>query len=300
MEVITPVVRFAPSPNGYLHLGHAYSALLNYRYAQSHKGRFLLRIEDIDTGRSRREFEEAIYEDLDWLGIAWEQPVRRQSEHFDDYRDAANTLNDLGLLYPCTASRKEILSYIAGLPNAKTYPRDPEGGMIYPGIYRDCSPNKQRMKDVGYALRLNMARAIEKLADRHQLPLTESVFVDCCEDGKKAGIKQAIARPELWGDLVLVRKDTPTSYHLSVVVDDALQGITHVIRGKDLQAATMVQRLLQAILGLNAPVYRHHDLVKSGEGRKLSKSAGDTSLRFLRSQGWSADDVKRHLFGAKL
>ncbi len=297
MESVRPVVRFAPSPDGYLHLGHAFSALLNYQFAMEQGGRFLLRIEDIDTGRSRPEFEQAIYEDLDWLGIKWEQPVRRQSEHFGDYRAASRHIGSLGLLYPCAASRKEILSYIAALPNAGGWPHDPDGGLVYPGIYRGRPITGEKMQDGRHALRLNMDRALQLLEERQVLPLTGKYFVECREQGKGEATGKAVADPKRWGDIILVRKDVPSSYHLSVVVDDALQGITHVIRGKDLEQATSIHHLLQVLLGLDVPSYCHHDLVKTEGGQKLSKSAGDISLRDLRKQGWTADDVKAHLFG---
>lgn len=280
-----PVFRFAPSPNGALHLGHALSACLTFRAAKSEGGRFLLRIEDIDQDRSSAAFERAIYDDLAWLGLEWEQPVRRQSEHFADYSAALARLRTKGLVYPCFASRGEIAE--AAGDNA---PRDPDGSPIYPGLWRDAAPEAVAVRVSRgelFAMRLDMARALQWI--RRTLEFTEQ---GTGVDGKNGVIA---ASPQLWGDVVLARKASPTSYHLSVVVDDALQGVTHVTRGQDLFAATHLHRLLQALLDLPTPIYRHHRLVVDASGRKLSKSAGDQSLRALRDAGWSAADVIRHL-----
>ncbi len=299
------IVRFAPSPNGYLHLGHAYSALLNVRFARLHHGEFLLRIEDIDVGRSRPAYIEAIYEDLDWLGIAWQHPVRKQSEHFEVYQAALQKLANMELLYPCTASRKEILCHIETLPNAADYPRDPEGGLLYPGLYRGASMKDYRREEGRQALRLDMDKAIALVAEKNRLPITQTNFVlekqdeDAREGKLLPKTETLVVTPAQWGDIVLARKDIATSYHLSVVVDDALQGVTHVIRGQDLSSATDLHRLLQVLLGLEAPFYHHHELIKAKDSdKKLSKSAKDISLRSLRQQGWSADDVKHYLFGS--
>src|SRR5216683_206211 len=216
-----PVFRFAPSPNGYLHLGHALSALLNFDMAQAAGGRLLLRIEDIDAARCRPDYERAIYDDLAWLGIVWEQPVRRQSAHFDDYRAALARLDAQGLVYPSFESRGEIARLVAEQERQGAWPRDPDGAPLYPA----------------------------------------------------------------WGDVVLARKETPTSYHLSVVIDDALQGVTHVVRGQDLFWSTSVHRLLQALRGLPAPIYHHHRLILDAGGQKLSKSTRATALRSLREAG---------------
>ena len=280
-----PVFRFAPSPNGHLHLGHALSALLNHDLARAAGGRMLLRIEDIDQARCRPEYEQAIYDDLAWLGIAWEQPVRRQSEHFDAYRDALAKLTEQGLVYPSFESRSEITALIAERERERPWPRDPDGAPLYPGTSRALSEaERARRIDAGapYALRLDMAAAIA-LAGR--LTWTETT-----PDGEPDTI---IAGPAAWGDVVLARRETPTSYHLAVTVDDALQDITDVVRGQDLFAATAVHRLLQTLLGLPEPRYRHHRLIFDGDGRKLSKSSRSTGLRELRAQGMTPADIRR-------
>jgi glutamyl-Q tRNA(Asp) synthetase len=283
----TAVFRFAPSPNGHLHLGHALSALINFEMARAAGGRLLLRIEDIDVARCRSEYEQAIYEDLAWLGITWEQPVRRQSEHFDDYRAALARLEALGLIYPGFESRGEIARLVAERERHGGWPRDPDGAPLYPGNARAASSaDRQRRMAAGepYALRLDSAAAIAR---------AESL--SWSETGAGPGGETGLvpARPELWGDVVLARKETPTSYHLAVVVDDARQGVTHVVRGQDLFWATGVHRLLQALLDLPAPAYHHHRLLLDAEGRKLSKSTRATGLRALRDGGVTATDIRR-------
>jgi glutamyl-Q tRNA(Asp) synthetase len=282
-----PVLRFAPSPNGYLHLGHALSALLNYDMARASGGRLLLRIEDIDATRCRPEFETAIYQDLDWLGIAWEQPVRRQSEHFSDYRGALAKLAAQGLVYPAFESRAEIARLVAARKAEGGWPRDPDGAPLYPGNARMLPPDERERRIAAgqpYVLRLHMEAASAK----------SGILTWSETGGGPAGeTASVIARPRLWGDVVLARKETPTSYHLSVVLDDALQGVTHVVRGQDLFWATSVHRLLQKLLGLAAPVYHHHRLLLDDAGQKLSKSKLATSLRELRQQGLTRDDVRR-------
>jgi glutamyl-Q tRNA(Asp) synthetase len=282
-----PVFRFAPSPNGYLHLGHAYSALLNVDLAREGGGRFLLRIEDIDGTRCRPEFETAIYHDLGWLGIGWEAPVRRQSGHLSDYRNALEKLNAMGLVYPSFESRAEIAGLVAEREAHAPWPRDPDGAPLYPGAAKLLSADARgRLFGSGepYALRLDMAAACARAGD-----LTWIEHVD--GPGDETGA--VAARPEAWGDVVLARKETPTSYHLSVVVDDALQGVTEVVRGRDLFWSTSVHRLLQALLGLPQPSYRHHRLVLDAEGRKLSKSTAATALRELRARGAIPADIRR-------
>jgi glutamyl-Q tRNA(Asp) synthetase len=282
-----PVFRFAPSPNGYLHLGHAYSALLNFDLAERTNGRFLLRIEDIDTIRCKPEFEAAIYGDLGWLGIAWEQPVRRQSEHFAFYRDAIERLSAEGLMYPSFESRADIASLVARREADGPWPRDPDGAPLYPGEAKSLSPAaRQRLLEQGapYALRLDMAAACARIGE---LSWTER------GQGANGETGEIEARPQAWGDVILARKETPTSYHLSVVIDDALQGITEVVRGEDLFWSTSVHRLLQALLGLRAPLYRHHRLVLDTAGAKLSKSIGATGLRELRATGAAPVDIRR-------
>lgn len=281
------VFRFAPSPNGALHLGHAYSALVTYDMARAAGGRFLLRIEDIDPTRCRPEFEQAIYDDLAWLGLEWEEPVRRQSEHFNDYREALDRLEAQGLLYPCFASRKEIAEAVAAL--GQHHPRDPEGAPLYPGLWKGRRPEEiARRKADGepFALRLDMEKALATTKRLHPAPLT---FTELDGDGGRRTLE---VEPALWGDAVIARKEAPTSYHLSVVVDDALQGVTHVTRGMDLFKATGIQRLLQVLLGLPEPLYHHHALVVDADGRKLSKSRGDTALAALREKGLTPAQVR--------
>ncbi len=282
-----PVFRFAPSPNGYLHLGHAYSALLNFDLARMSGGRLLLRIEDIDTARCRPEFEAAIDEDLGWLGIAWESPVRRQSEHLADYRQALEKLSAQGLVYPSFESRAEIASLVAERDAQAHWPRDPDGAPLYPGTAKLLPPDaRARLLESGvpYALRLDMAAACARCGEFGWL---ERGAGPDGETGRVAG------RPEAWGDVILARKETPTSYHLAVVVDDALQGVTEVVRGRDLFHATGVHRLLQRLLGLPSPAYRHHCLIPDASGRKLSKSTASTGLRELRAEGATPADIRR-------
>ncbi len=282
-----PVFRFAPSPNGYLHLGHAYSALLNADLARQAGGRLLLRIEDIDITRCRPEYEQAIYEDLAWLGITWETPVRRQSDHLDAYVAACDRLAAMGLLYPSFESRTEIARLVAAEEAKGPWPRDPDGAPLYPGTAKSLSADEvAALKRSGapMALRLDMAAAIETIG---ALAWQEC---GCGPDGETG---EVAARPEAWGDVILARKEVPTSYHLSVVIDDALQGVTDVVRGQDLFWSTSVHRLLQALLGLPVPIYRHHALLRDEAGAKLAKSIASTSLRALRADGVSPADIRR-------
>lgn len=311
-----PVLRFAPSPNGELHLGHALSALINWEMARRLGGRLLLRIEDIDLGRTRQQYIDQIYEDLAWLGITWETPVRRQSEHFADYAAAAAKLAAMGLLYPCFATRAEIEA--AAVPGAL----DPDGAPLYPGLHRTlASAEIARRRAAGErpALRLHMRAAIDAARRMAHAELTFCA-ADFAQDaplrtvlkprGRTAGqgsvqrepdadgkleLTELPTHPDRWGDVVIQRKDVPTSYHLAVVVDDALQGVTHVVRGADLLAATDLHRLLQLLLGLPAPVYHHHRLLLGEDGRKLAKSRRDTSLRALRAGGCTAAGIQRML-----
>jgi glutamyl-Q tRNA(Asp) synthetase len=267
-----PVFRFAPSPNGYLHLGHAYSALLNFDLARKTGGRLLLRIEDIDSTRCRPEFEAAIHEDLGWLGIAWESPVRRQSGHLACYREALAKLSAQGLVYPSFESRAEIARLVAQREADAPWPRDPDGAPLYPGVAKLMAPDERARllaSGVPYALRLDMSAACARAGDLTWIEHGEG------PDGETGAV---VARPQAWGDVILARKETPTSYHLSVVVDDALQGVTDVVRGQDLLLSTGVHRLLQQLLGLPQPAYRHHRLVRDSEGRKLSKSTKATAF----------------------
>jgi glutamyl-Q tRNA(Asp) synthetase len=281
------VFRFAPSPNGHLHLGHALSVLLNADMTRASGGRLLLRIEDIDATRCKPEYEEAIYQDLEWLGIGWERPVRRQSEHFDDYRAALARLDAQGLLYASFESRGEIAALVAQRERSGPWPRDPDGAPLYPGTAKTLPPPERARRIAAgepYALRLDMAAA---LARSGPLTWTETGAGPESERGSIA------AAPERWGDVVLARKDTPTSYHLAVVVDDAVQNVTHVVRGQDLFRATGVHRLLQSLLGLPLPAYHHHRLVPGPDGRKLSKSTRATALRSLRDDGATPADIRR-------
>ena len=282
-----PVFRFAPSPNGHLHLGHAYSALLNFDLARENGGRFLLRIEDIDLTRCRPEFEAAIYEDLAWLGISWEAPVRRQSEHFARYSEAVEALAGLGLIYPAFESRAEIARLVAQREAAAPWPRDPDGAPIYPSVAESLSVEQRRQliaQGLPYALRLDMQAALARIA-----------ALAWREDGAGPGGEQGVvnADPQAWGDVILARKETPTSYHLSVVIDDALQGVTDVVRGRDLFWSTSVHLLLQQLLGIPQPAYRHHRLIEDASGLKLSKSTQATALRELRRQGVTPADIRR-------
>lgn len=270
------VTRFAPSPTGRLHLGHAHSALFAAAQAGS-GGRFLLRIEDIDPGRCREEFIDGICEDLAWLGLSWEQPVRRQSRHLDDYRAALARLDGMGLLYPCFCTRKDIADEVARAGHA---PHGPDG-VLYPGLCRGMgSAEREARMAAGeaYALRLDMAAARARAGALHW-------------HDHAAG--RQIAAPEIFGDVVLARKDTPTSYHLAVTVDDALQGVTLVTRGQDLFDATHVHRLLQALLGLPVPEYHHHRLLTDENGRRFAKRDRSLTLESLRRAGSSPEDVRR-------
>lgn len=284
-----PVFRFAPSPNGLLHLGHARSALINRDMATDAGGRFLLRIEDIDTARCTREFEDAICRDLAWLGIEWEEPVRRQSDHFDDYAAALDTLVDAGIAYPSFMSRTEIRAWIADHEaEGDGWPRDPDGVPLYPGIERGWPAGRRKdaiRSGEPFSWRLDIAAA-----RRHVGHAPGWIETGAGPRGETGSIA---ADPSVWGDVVIARRETPTSYHLSAVVDDAIQGITHVVRGRDLFLATSVQRLLQELLGFPAPVYHHHSLVLGDDGRKLSKSRGDTGLAMLRAAGLSPADIRR-------
>lgn len=279
-----PVFRFAPSPNGALHLGHALSAFVGYERAMAAGGRFLLRIEDIDKGRTRPEFVAGIFEDLAWLGLTWEEPVAFQSRRMDAYRPAAHRLEDLGVLYPCFATRSEIDAA------ARDGASDPDGAPLYPGLWKgrsEAEVARRKAAGVPSALRIDMAAALRTAAKLGAAPL---IFVELDADGTPQTVE---AHPERWGDAVIVRKDVATSYHLAVTIDDAWQGVTHVTRGRDLYAATDLHRLLQVLLGLPEPVYHHHRLIVDDTGRKLAKSARDTSLKSLREAGATPADIRR-------
>lgn len=279
--------RFAPSPNGYMHLGHAYSALLNWKMAEQHAGEVLLRIEDIDQARSKTEFITAIYEDLTWLGLDWPQPVIRQSERFAYYQAALDQLKSENLIYPAFLSRGEIKQAVVDFEkNGKVWPKDPDGVPLYPDVCRVLSQAERdnRIRNgCAFTWRLDMKKAID-------LAGSSLSWIECDQHLYETVIK---ADPMQWGDVVVARKDVPTSYHLSVVLDDAEQEINMIVRGQDLYASTSIHRLLQTILGLPEPHYYHHKLILDDNGRKLSKSDGDTSIRTLREiDKLSASDVK--------
>jgi glutamyl-Q tRNA(Asp) synthetase len=272
-----PIYRFAPSPNGELHLGHAYSALFTASAAAHARGMFLLRIEDIDHNRCRPHFAAQIFADLSWLGLRWAEPVRFQSQHMDDYRAARDRLAEMGVLYPCFCSRRDVTASAGAL--------DPEGNWLYSGTCRALSRSERERRiasGMAHSLRIDMELALPRLSS----PLA---FRELSSG------KDVIADPRAWGDVVLVRKDIGTSYHLSVVVDDALQSVTHVTRGMDLFAATHIHRLLQALLELPTPLYHHHRLITDDAGRKLAKSLRDPSLRSLREAGVTPEEIRREL-----
>nr|WP_040489439.1 tRNA glutamyl-Q(34) synthetase GluQRS [Fulvimarina pelagi] len=289
MDHSTPVFRFAPSPNGELHIGHAYSALINHRMARENNGRFLLRLEDIDTARCTAAFEEQIVEDLHFLGVDWDETRRRQSDHFADYAAALETLHDAALVYPGFMTRGEIRRFAERYEedDGRTWPRDPDGAPLYPGLDRSI-PESERQRRMAegekYVWRLDLTAA---------MALTPALDWQEWGGGPNGETGLIPADPKVWGDVVLARKDIPTSYHLSVTVDDALQGVTDVVRGRDLFHSTSVHRLLQTVLGFPAPRYHHHDLIFGEDGRKLSKSAGDTSIRSLRAAGCTRNDIVR-------
>jgi glutamyl-Q tRNA(Asp) synthetase len=285
---MTPAYRFAPSSNGLLHLGHAYSAILNRELALRNGGRLLLRIEDIDPERCRPEFEAAICEDLRWLGLEWEEPVLRQSGRFDAYRRAVKELEARGLVYPAFLSRQEASRIVAEFEQGgDRWPRDPDGVPLFPDRDRNRPPAETAARIAAgeaHTLRLDMEKAIAAAGPLFWRELGEG-------PGGERGIVPA--DPSLWGDVAIARKDVPTSYHLAVVVDDAAQGITEIVRGQDLFAATAVHRLLQTLLGLPEPAYRHHRLIRDGQGRKLSKSDNATGLGALRDSGATPADIRR-------
>jgi len=275
------VTRFAPSPTGLLHLGHAFAAIKAFEAGQQ----FILRIEDLDTARCREAFVEAIFEDLLWLGIDWAERVLRQSERTAAYQTALHKLDALGLTYPCFCTRKDIAAEIARAAEAPSGPDGP----IYPGTCRNLTKTEQDARissGVSHAIRLDVTKAAEWVG-----PLT---FLEQGQ-GTKGETGTINVQPELFGDIILARKDLPASYHLAVVVDDAHQGVTLVTRGEDLFAASHVQRLLQALLGLSEPSYAHHRLILDASGKKFSKRDKAITLRALRDQGWTPAQVRSNL-----
>jgi glutamyl-Q tRNA(Asp) synthetase len=275
----TPVFRFAPSPNGRLHLGHAASALMNERLALAAGGRMLLRIEDIDTTRTRQEFVDGIVDDLAWLGLHFEEPVMRQSTRFPFYAEALGRLQEMDLLFPCFCSRSEIIADGAALG------RDPDGAPFYSGrcLALGETEARRRMAAEPYALRLRMDRAVA----------ASPPLLHWQEGPPDRPPVNVAAQPKRWGHVVLKRKEFPASYHLAVVADDAAQGVTHVVRGMDLYHSTAIHRLLQTLLGLPAPRYFHHGLIRDEAGAKLSKSLGSRSLADLRAEGLTPEDIRR-------
>ena len=284
-----PTLRFAPSPNGRLHLGHASSALTNARFAERLVGRLLLRIEDIDLSRTRPEFVQGIFDDLAWLGLRFDGPARRQSEHFSAYARARDHLAERKLLYPCFCSRGRIAASIAEREAAgERIARDPDGVPLYPGTCRALPRDVVRSR-IGagepHTWRLDGAAALAAAAG----PLVIRRFSpDVSEDTVPAD-------PARWGDAVIARRDVPTSYHLAVVWDDAEQGVSHVVRGQDLEAATDLHVLLQHLLGLPSPAYHHHGLIRDETGDKLAKSKGSDSLADLRARGVNPDAIRAML-----
>jgi glutamyl-Q tRNA(Asp) synthetase len=274
------VERFAPSPNGALHLGHAFSALTAFEAARAAGGRFLLRLEDLDGARCKPPLVAAIYHDLAWLGLDWERPVMRQSQRLDAYKAALDRLDDLGLLYPCYCTRTEIeLAFDAPQEGIALGPDGP----VYPGTCRSIS--KRRNEPV--ALRLDIRRALE---------VVDACMLSFCEIGDKHRGEHCLNPQDLLdhiGDIVVARKDYPASYHLAVVIDDAAQAISHVTRGEDLFSATPIHRLLQALLEMPTPIYRHHRLIRNADGKRLAKRDKDKSLAALRSEGASPTAIRK-------
>ncbi|QRG08766.1 tRNA glutamyl-Q(34) synthetase GluQRS [Xanthobacter dioxanivorans] len=288
------VCRFAPSPNGRLHLGHAFSALMNAEAARRMGGTFLLRMEDIDATRCRPEYEQGILQDLAWLGVAPDAPPRRQSAHFADYAAALARLDAMGLVYPAFESRSDIARAVieAEARTGRPAPRDPDGAPLFPfprAVLTDAERASRRVGGTPFVVRLDMAAALAAAAGDRPLAWPEA------RDTPEGPRETVAADAAAWGDVVLARKEVPTSYHLSVVVDDAAQGITHVIRGMDLYHATSVHVLLQRLLGLPTPVYHHHRLILDASGHKLSKSNAATSLAALRAGGATPQEIRRRL-----
>lgn len=284
-STLTIVTRFAPSPTGPLHLGHAHSALFAFKTAQDASGRFLLRIEDIDPNRCRPEFEAALEEDLAWLGLSWEEPVRRQSAHMADYRAALGRLDALGVTYPCFCSRKDIADEIARAGNAPHLVAMGPEGPLYPGLCRHLPRDAAA------------ARVAAGEAHGVRLDVDKAAALTGPLSWHDRGRGTVAALTGLLGDVVLARRDAPTSYHLAVTVDDAIQGVTLVTRGEDLFHATHVHRLIQALLQLPVPDYHHHGLLLNERGERLSKRDGATGLRTLRGQGLTPEDVRRRAAG---
>lgn len=279
------VTRFAPSPTGYLHLGHAFAAMFAFERARKSGGTFRLRMEDIDAARSRPGFEDAIREDLTWLGLSWDGAILKQSTRLAAYKAALDSLDSRGLLYPCFCTRSEIAAEIARIAQA---PHGPDGP-LYPGTCRTLSSNARdahRKSGAPYALRLDVRAAAKRVG---------SLFFREAGAGPHGERGDIPVDPLLFGDVILARKDNPASYHLAVTIDDAHQGVTLVTRGNDLFPATHIQRILQALLGLPAPEYEHHRLILDASGRKFSKRDGSVTLRELRKAGWTAERIRERV-----
>lgn len=280
--------RFAPSPNGYLHLGHAYSALVASKLAQISGGKFFIRIEDIDLGRCKKEYEENIYKDLNWLEIKYEENIIKQSECFDNYERYVKKLRDLNLIYPCWASRSEIKKTILKKSSSKSsWPVDPDGQYIYPEIYKNISKAERSnlmLSGSKFSWRLNVKKAMNFAQEK----LGNKIFFE--ELGLEPKGKR-ILEPNLYGDFIIARKEIPTSYHLSVTVDDAEQGINLVTRGLDIYPATSIHRLLQIILNLPETKWYHHNLLREDSGEKLSKTNKSTSIKSLRDKKIKKDEI---------
>ena len=276
------VTRFAPSPTGRLHLGHAYSALLAHRFARERDGIFLLRVEDIDPTRARPEHVDGIIEDLEWLGLSFDEEIVYQSERLPLYQAALDELKANGLVYPCFCTRSEIAAEVAASAAA---PHGPDGP-LYPGTCRGISPEEraERIEQEAHAWRLDMARASAQAGPLYW------------EDGDT----EVQAEPERFGDVVLARKDAPTSYHLAVTIDDSAQGITDIVRGRDLFAATDIHRLLQHLLGLATPHYHHHPLLTGPDGQRLAKRNGAPTLADLRLNGADPEKLAADLLEGQL
>jgi glutamyl-Q tRNA(Asp) synthetase len=275
MSIIT---RFAPSPTGYLHAGHALAAMIAHRRARDGSGRFLLRLEDIDPGRCRPVFADAIQEDLTWLGITWDGPIRVQSEHLADYQSVLAYLAEQRMVYPCFCTRSDIAREVAA---SSTAPHGPDGSPLYPGTCRRLTEAERQDRIAAgdrFALRLDM----------HAVCRTDLTYFE-------EGVGRIACHPEVFGDVVLARKDAPASYHLCVTHDDALQGVTLVTRGKDLQQATHIHRLLQTIMGWPEPAYAHHPLLLDETGQRLAKRHHAKTLRALRAEGFSARSLLESL-----
>ncbi len=290
--------RFAPSPTGYLHLGHAFSALTAWDSARAAGGSLALRIEDIDVARCRPEFEAAIFKDLDWLGIAWSGQVLRQSDRFDRYGAALSRLMDMGLCYPCRCTRKDIAAALAAPQEAarpdragNERPKKPHMGDAWPPVYPGTCRNRQIAERTGSdAIRLNIGRAVAFAGGREVVN-----GISFSELGSGSPEKVPVSADFLvsrLGDVVLARKDVGTSYHLAVVVDDAAQDVTHVTRGEDLAESTQLHVLLQFLLGLPSPIYRHHRLIRDARGIRLAKRHDALSIRALRESGSAPGEVR--------